>query len=146
MTDGTIYLDSTGQEMKGFHIHDGLGIHQVQQAGVQVGIIIGRSSEVVTHRAHELDILEVHQNAVDKIKVYDELLKRYDLTDTEMGYVGDDIIDLPILERVGLAVAVANASPLVKRRVHWVTKKPGGQGAIREVTDLILNSRTKAKV
>ncbi len=143
MTDGTIYLDGEGREMKGFHIHDGLGIHQAQKAGIRVGIITGRSSHVVTARARELDISEIHQNALDKIKVYDHLLKKYSLVDSDMAYMGDDVIDLPILNRVGLSVAVANAIPRVKKSVNWVTQKPGGQGAVREVTDLLLAARSR---
>ena len=141
MTDGTIYLTDSGKEMKGFHIHDGFGIHQLQKSGVTIGIITGRASEVVSLRARELGISEVHQDAVDKIIVYDDLLQKYGLKDSEMAYVGDDLIDLPILERVGLAVAVANAVPEVKKRVHWITEKSGGQGAVREVTDFLMSSR-----
>lgn len=141
MTDGTLYLTDSGGEMKGFHIHDGFGIHQLQKSGIPIGIITGRASEVVSLRARELGISEVHQGAVEKIIVYDGLLQKYGLKDSEVAYVGDDLIDLPILERVGLAVAVANAVPEVKKRVHWITEKPGGRGAVREVTDFLMSSR-----
>ena len=141
MTDGTIYLDSAGREMKAFNIYDGSGIYQVQKAGIQVGIITGRTSPIVESRARELGISEVHQNAIEKLAVYNKLLKKYDLTDTEMAYIGDDVIDLPVLKRVGLAVASANAHSLVRKQVDWVTRKSGGQGAVREVTDLLLAAR-----
>jgi len=141
MTDGTIYIDADGRETKAFNIYDGSGIHMVRKAGVRVGIITGRQSAIVDFRAQELGIEEVHQRVLDKIKVYDELLRKYDLQDFQMAYIGDDVIDLPILERAGLSVAVPNAHPEVKGRVDWVTQKEGGSGAVREVTDLLLLSR-----
>jgi 3-deoxy-D-manno-octulosonate 8-phosphate phosphatase (KDO 8-P phosphatase) len=142
MTDGTIYIDADGRETKAFNIYDGSGIHMIRKAGVRVGIITGRQSAIVDYRAQELGIAEVHQRVLDKIKVYDELLRKYDLQDFQMAYIGDDVIDLPILERAGLSVAVPNAHPDVKRRVDWVTQKAGGSGAVREVTDLLLMART----
>ncbi len=141
MTDGTIYLDSDGRETKAFNIYDGSGIHLARKAGIQVGIITGRQSTIVAHRARELEITEVHQKILDKLKVYDGLLLKYGLKDSEMAYIGDDVIDLPVLARVGLSVAVQNAHPDVKARVDWVTQKAGGYGAVREVTDLLLAVR-----
>ncbi|HTN44515.1 MAG TPA: HAD-IIIA family hydrolase [Nitrospiria bacterium] len=141
MTDGTIYIDADGRETKAFNIYDGSGIHMLRKAGVRVGIITGRQSTIVDFRAQELGIAEVHQRVLDKIKVYDELLRKYDLKDFQMAYIGDDVIDLPILKRAGLSVAVPNAHPDVKGRVDWVTQKAGGAGAVREVTDLLLFSR-----
>jgi 3-deoxy-D-manno-octulosonate 8-phosphate phosphatase (KDO 8-P phosphatase) len=145
MTDGTIYIDADGRETKAFNIYDGSGIHMIRKAGVRVGIITGRQSAIVDYRAQELGIAEVHQRVLDKIKVYDELLRKYDLQDFQMAYIGDDVIDLPILERAGLSVAVPNAHPDVKRRVDWVTQKAGGSGAVREVTDLLLRARTSQR-
>ena len=142
MTDGTIYLDADGRETKAFNIYDGSGIHLVRKAGLEVGIITGRESAIVEHRARELGITEVHQRILDKLTIYDQLLRKYGLRDSAMAYIGDDIIDLPILERVGLSVAVPNAHPDVKRRVDWITQKAGGYGAVREVTDLLLAART----
>jgi 3-deoxy-D-manno-octulosonate 8-phosphate phosphatase (KDO 8-P phosphatase) len=141
MTDGTIYLDADGRETKAFNIYDGSGIHLARKAGIQVGIITGRQSTIVAHRARELEITEVHQKILDKLKVYDGLLLKYGLKDSEMAYIGDDVIDLPVLARVGLSVAVQNAHPDVKARVDWVTQKAGGYGAVREVTDLLLAVR-----
>lgn len=141
MTDGTIYLDADGRETKAFNIYDGTGIHLIRKAGVQVGIITGRQSTIVEYRARELEISEVHQKILDKLKVYDALLRKYGLQDSEMAYMGDDVIDLPVLERVGLSVAVPNAHPDVKNRVDWVTQKAGGYGAVRELTDLLLIAR-----
>ena len=141
MTDGTIYLDSEGRETKAFNIYDGSGIHMIRSVGLNVGIITGRDSPIVSYRAKELGITEVHQKALDKLKVYDHILGKYQLKDSDMAYIGDDIIDLPVLDRVGLSVAVTNAHPDVKHRVDWVTQKPGGHGAVREVTDLLLSVR-----
>lgn len=141
MTDGTIYIDADGRETKAFNIYDGSGIHLVRKAGVEVGIVTGRQSAIVEFRARELGIAEVHQMILDKIKIYDQLLRKYGLQDFEMAYIGDDVIDLPVLKRVGLSVAVPNAHPDVKERVDWITRKAGGYGAVREVTDLLLAAR-----
>jgi len=141
MTDGTIYLDTDGRETKAFNIYDGSGIHLLRKSGVNVGIITGRQSTIVAHRARELEITEVYQKILDKLKVYEELLLKYGLRDSEMAFIGDDVIDLPVLERVGLSVAVPNAHPDVIRQVDWVTQKAGGYGAVREVTDLLLSVR-----
>jgi len=141
MTDGTIYIDADGRETKAFNIYDGSGIHLLRKAGVEVGIVTGRQSAIVDYRARELGITEVHQMILDKIKIYDQLLRKYGLQDFEMAYVGDDVIDLPVLKRVGLSVAVPNAHPDVKVGVDWITRKAGGYGAVREVTDLLLAAR-----
>jgi 3-deoxy-D-manno-octulosonate 8-phosphate phosphatase (KDO 8-P phosphatase) len=141
MTDGTIYIDADGRETKAFNIYDGSGIHLVRKAGVEVGIVTGRQSAIVEFRARELGIAEVHQMILDKIKIYDQLLRKYGLQDFEMAYIGDDVIDLPVLKRVGLSVAVPNAHPDVKEHVDWITRKAGGYGAVREVTDLLLAAR-----
>ncbi len=141
MTDGTIYLDAEGRETKAFNIYDGTGIHLLRKAGIQIGIITGRQSTIVEHRARELEITEVHQKILDKVKVYDAILLKYGLQDSEVAYMGDDVIDLPVLERVGLSVAVPNAHPDVKNCVDWVTQKGGGYGAVRELSDLLLAAR-----
>ena len=141
MTDGKIYLDSEGRETKAFNIYDGSGIHMIRKAGLEVGIITGRESRVVDFRARELGITEVHQKILEKIKVYEQLLEKYKMKDEEMAYIGDDIIDLTILKRVGLSIAVPNAHLEVRDCVDWVTQNPGGHGAVREVTDLLLSVR-----
>ncbi len=138
LTDGKIYVMDNGQEFKAFDIHDGQGISLLHRAGIRVGIISGRSSPAVRVRAKELAISEVHEGVSDKLKVYEEILARHGLGDSSVAYVGDDLIDRPILERVGLSVAVANAHAAVQGVVHWVTSKSGGAGAIREVADFIL--------
>ena len=143
MTDGTIILDKQGNETKAFHVRDGLGIKLAQKAGIIIGIITGRSSEVVNVRARELDIREVHQGAREKIAVYDLLVSKYGLRDEEVAYIGDDIVDVSIFKRVGFAAAVADADPSVKPHVDMITKTEGGRGAVREVINLILKNRAK---
>jgi len=143
MTDGRIILDNQGNENKAFHVRDGHGIKLAQKAGITVGIITGRSSQVVDIRAKELGISEVHQGAKDKIAVYDSLVARYGVRDDEVAYIGDDVVDLDVLKRVGLAAAVADCDPSVRPYVDLVTRVPGGRGAVREVINLILKSRGK---
>ncbi len=145
MTDGSIILDSSGKETKAFHVRDGHGIKLAQRAGIIVGLITGRSSEAVNVRARELGIEEVHQGAREKILVYDELVAKYGLRDGEVAYVGDDVVDMAVLKRAGLAVAVADCDPLVKPHVDLVTKTGGGRGAVREVINLILKYQDKMR-
>lgn len=144
MTDGTIYLDNDGCETKAFNIYDGSGIHHARKLGIQVGIITGRKSRIVSHRAKELGITEVHQGVLNKIKVYDQILSNYSLKDEDVAFIGDDIIDLPVLSRVGFSVSVPNAHPEVRKKVDWVTTRAGGHGAVREVTDLLILARDPA--
>ena len=143
LTDGKIYLGDDGREMKIFDLHDGHGIKLLHRAGIQVGIISGRSSASVDIRAKQLAIQEIHQGVVDKIKVYEEILHRYRLKDEEVAYMGDDLVDLPLLRRVGLSVVVANAHDAVKSNVDWITKRGGGGGAVREVVDYLLKAQGK---
>jgi 3-deoxy-D-manno-octulosonate 8-phosphate phosphatase (KDO 8-P phosphatase) len=145
MTDGRIILDSRGNETKAFHVRDGHGIRLLQKAGIVVGIITGRSSEVVNIRARELGIPEVHQGAKDKIAVYEEIVSKYNLQDDEVAYVGDDEVDLSIFKRVGFAAAVADADPCVKPHVHLVTRSAGGRGAVREVINFILKNKGRQR-
>lgn len=140
MTDGRIILDNQGIETKAFHVRDGRGIRLLQQAGIMVGIITGRSSEVVNVRSRELGINEVHQGAKNKLTVYEMILARHGLQDDEVAYLGDDDVDIPVLDRVGLAAAVADADPCVHGHVHFTTKAKGGMGAVRELVNLILKS------
>lgn len=138
LTDGRIIYDNQAVETKAFDVKDGHGLKLVQRAGIQVGIITGRSSQVVAHRAAELDITIVHQGAKDKLIPYEKVLADLGMRDEEVAYVGDDVVDLPVLRRVGLAVTVADAVEDVKPYVHYVTQRCGGRGAVREVCDLIL--------
>jgi 3-deoxy-D-manno-octulosonate 8-phosphate phosphatase (KDO 8-P phosphatase) len=143
LTDGRIVLDNHGNELKAFHVRDGHGIKMAQQAGIIVGIITGRRSEVVNIRAHELGIQEVHQGAHEKISTYDSILGKYGFCDDDVAYMGDDVVDVDIFKRTGFAVTVADADPSVKPYVDMVTKTAGGRGAVRELINFILKHRVQ---
>ncbi len=141
LTDGNIILDNEGNEFKAFHVRDGHGIKMLIRAGIQVAIISGRQSKVVERRAQELGITEVYQKCYDKTDAYERIKKKFSLKDVEVAYVGDDIVDLPLMRRVGLSFAVADSSDEVKSHATAVTKNRGGRCAAREVTDLILKAK-----
>ncbi len=141
MTDGRIIFDSNGIESKFFNVKDGHGIKLVQRAGIEVGIVSGRKSEVATIRAAELGIVRVFQGAHDKLAVYREILEDTRLTDAQVAFMGDDLIDVPVLRRVGFAAAPADAVEEVLPHAHFVTRNRGGWGAVREVCDLILKGQ-----
>lgn len=141
LTDGRIILDNSGNEYKAFHVRDGHGIKMLIKAGIRVAIITGRSSKVVDIRARELGIKDVFQKCTDKTAAYASLLDSYGLHDDQVAFVGDDIVDGPVMVRVGLPVVVADADPEIRRFGLLKTKKAGGRGAVREVTDLILKAQ-----
>lgn len=141
LTDGRVTFTSDGHEIKSFHIHDGHGIKQLFRAGIEVGILSGRSSLIVERRAKELGISEVHQGIDDKLSTYEAMIARRQWRDHHVAYVGDDLPDLPVMKRVGFAVAVRNGHDLVKRSAHYITTLRGGEGAVREVSDLLLRAR-----
>ena len=140
LTDGGLYFGPDGAEWKRFHVHDGTGIRAVRQAGIQVALVSGRSSQTVERRAAELEVNYVIQGEADKGRALGQLRAEAGLPDAAVAAVGDDLADLPMLEAVGLAVAVADAHPRVKTAAHWVTAASGGQGAVREVCDLLLET------
>ena len=141
LTDGGITFLSGGAEAKSFNTQDGLGINLLQESGVPVGIITARSSEAVERRARDLGLAHVYQGKLDKLTVFETILKETGLRPPQTAYMGDDWIDLPILNRVGFAAAPANAVAEVRQRVHYTTERSGGRGAVREVCDLILEAR-----
>lgn len=141
LTDGRIFYSADGVETEAFFVRDGLGLRMAQQAGLLTAILTGRMSGAVTHRAKELGISEIHQGVLNKLEVYEMLLQRYGLTDEAAAYVGDDLNDLPLLGRAGLSAAPADAAPAVRAKVAYVTTRPGGCGAVREVIDLILKAQ-----
>jgi len=149
LTDGRIYYVPRPQggltETKTFHSRDGLGLRIAHAAGLKTGIISGRGSPVVEHRAKELGIHFLQQGALAKLAPYQKILRAAGLRDEEVCFVGDDIVDLPILKRVGLAVGVGDGHPLLRRHVHYWTKNPGGRGAVRETIELILQAQGKWK-
>lgn len=143
MTDGGIYFSERGDELKKFNTHDGYGITKLQKSGVKVGILTGRSSQLVARRAHELGIVEVHQGLENKIEVYEQIKKKLHLDDGEIAYIGDDEPDVTIMKKVVFAACPADAVAVVRRQVDFVCKNRGGEGAVREVVDLILESRSR---
>ena len=140
LTDGKIYLGANEQEFKAFNVKDGKGIKLLQEAGIEIAIITGRQSQAVTRRAQELAIKETHQGIADKIEVFNQLLERYNLDKSQVAYIGDDVNDLEILKQVGLSASVRDGVDLVKKEVDYVTRMIGGQGAVRELAELILNA------
>jgi 3-deoxy-D-manno-octulosonate 8-phosphate phosphatase (KDO 8-P phosphatase) len=147
LTDGRIYLqsqpDGSALEMKAFHAHDGAGLKLARGMGLRTGVITGRDSAAVERRTRELDMEFVYQNRGEKLPAYEEILRISGLQDPDIAYIADDLPDLPVLARVGLAVAVANAAPEVKAAAHYVTRRAGGDAAAREVVELILKAQGK---
>ena len=141
LTDGRIELLENGDESKTFHTRDGHGIVLMHRAGLSTGIISGRSSTLVERRAHELGMKHVRQGTWDKIKDYQELIAEAGVGEDEAAFIGDDVTDIPLMERAGFAVAVADAVPETLAAAHFVTKNSGGFGAVREVCELILKAQ-----
>jgi len=138
LTDGSLFLDNRGEEYKAFNSRDGHGLKMLQRNGVAVGIITGRNSQIVAHRTKELGIAHVRQGCADKFPVYEDLLHELKLSHDQVGFVGDDVVDLPIMLRVGFAVSPQDGHFLVKRHAHWVTPSTGGRGAGRDVCELLM--------
>ena len=144
LTDGRLFYCDDGTESKVFHTRDGHGIKSLLADGITVAVISGRQSESVTKRMRELGVNLVFQGISDKLPTYESLLDQTQLKDAQVAYVGDDLPDLPVMRRVGLPVAVADAHPQLLDIAAWRTRLPGGRGAAREVCDLILAARTPA--
>jgi len=141
MTDGGIIYDVNGIETKTFNVKDGHGIKMLQRYGIEVGIITGRTSPVVDFRARELAIELVYQGALKKLESYDDVKQKTGLADSQIAYMGDDVIDVPVMRRVIFAAAPADALIEARNAAHYVTVSAGGRGAVREVCDLILKGR-----
>jgi 3-deoxy-D-manno-octulosonate 8-phosphate phosphatase (KDO 8-P phosphatase) len=141
LTDGAIIIDDNGVETKRFHVRDGHGITLLKRSGIEVGFITARSSNVVRLRAKELGVRLVYQGIQSKGHAYTAIKRKTGFKDEEIAYVGDDALDLPILEQSGLAVAVQDCWPGLKGRVDYVTEATGGNGAAREVSELLLKTR-----
>ncbi len=141
LTDGGIVVSPLGEEIKRFDVRDGQGIKLLIQAGLQVGLLTARSSQAVRHRARDLGIRMVYQKVSNKLEAYEKIKKKTGLTDPEIAYVGDDIGDLPVLRRAGLAVAVRDAARDLKGKVDYLTRHGGGRGAVREVVEIVLQSQ-----
>jgi 3-deoxy-D-manno-octulosonate 8-phosphate phosphatase (KDO 8-P phosphatase) len=143
LTDGSIIYNENGDEIKVFNARDGLGIRLLQKAGIHVGIVTGRSSQALLHRCRNLGIELVYDDVRDKSAVLDEILKQLKISAQEIAFVGDDLIDLPVMRRVGLPIAVADAHELVMESALWTTAARGGQGAVREVCEALLKAQKK---
>lgn len=141
LTDGTIVVHASGDEAKTFSIRDGAAIVWAKRAGLEIGLISGRPSGATARRAAELGLRIVSQAGPDKLQAFQAIMAAEGLRDREVAYMGDDVLDLPILTRVGLATAPADAAPEVRQRVHWVSSLGGGRGAVREVLELLLRVR-----
>ncbi len=141
LTDGTLWLDAQGVELKGFSIRDGLAVRLWQRAGHRFGLVTARSSQAVKLRAAELGITLLRQGSEDKLAVVREVLEQQNLEPDKVCYIGDDLPDLPVLRYVGLGVAVADAAPELRQAAHLVTQAPGGRGAVRETVEVILKAQ-----
>lgn len=141
LTDNRLYFDNAGNELKAFNTSDGLGLKAVQAAGVELALITGRTSSIVANRAASLGIRHVFQGRDDKLSAWRQLLQTTGVEEADTAYAGDDWIDLPILARAGLAVSVPNGDAAVRERAHWVTPRAGGEGAVRDLCNLILTAK-----
>ena len=138
LTDGGLFLDNHGEEYKAFNSRDGHGLKMLQRNGVAVGVITGRTSQIVAHRTKELGIAHLRQGCADKLPVYEDMIRELGFKPEQTGFVGDDVVDLPIMRRAGFAVSPSDGHFLVKRLAHWVTPSAGGRGAGRDVCELLM--------
>jgi len=141
LTDGGLFVSAGGEEIKRFHVHDGLALVAARRAGLQIAILSSRASAAVTRRMTELGVGEIHQGVTDKAGALDALRERLGLAVGEVAMMGDDLPDLPAMARAGLALAPANAAAEVRRAAHWVARRRGGDGAVREAVEMLLKSR-----
>ncbi len=140
LTDGTLIYDANGVALKGFHVHDGLGLKLLMKQGITVAIITKCKAKATIARMRDLGIEHVYTGVDDKMAAYNDLLAKLNLDDSAVAYVGDDLPDLALLRRVGLGIAVANATPLLLQYADWITERKGGKGAVREICDRLLNA------
>ncbi|GKX56468.1 3-deoxy-D-manno-octulosonate 8-phosphate phosphatase [Leminorella grimontii] len=143
MSDGLIYMGNHGEELKAFSVRDGYGIRCLLTSGVEVAILTGRKDKLVAERAKTLGIAHLYQGLSDKLVPFNKMLHELSLAPEQVAYIGDDLIDWPVMAQVGLAVAVADAHPWLLTKAHFVTRTPGGRGAVRELCDLILQAQGK---
>ncbi len=141
LTDGSLFLGDDGQEYKAFHSQDGHGIKMLQKYGVRCAIITGRTSQVVEHRMRNLGIDLIYQGQENKLEGFAHLLERVGLPAEAVAYMGDDVVDLPVMRKVGLAIAVSDAHPWVLRHAHWQTPRAGGRGAARDACEMLMDAR-----
>ncbi|MCK5256479.1 MAG: HAD-IIIA family hydrolase [Deltaproteobacteria bacterium] len=145
LTDGKIIYNDRGEEIKAFDVKDGHGIKLLMRSGMEIALITGRKSEVVLHRARDLGIEQVYQKVTNKMEVYEKILNDKKLEDENVGFVGDDLVDIPVLKRVGFSAAVLDAVSEVKEIADYIASKKGGGGAVREICELLLKAQNKWK-
>ena len=143
LTTGEVVMHADGSESKGFHIRDGAGIVWAQRVGLIVGLLSARSSGATAHRAAQLAVRIVEQGVKSKLATYEQIIRDARVTDAEVAYMGDDLLDLQVLSRVGLSAAPADAAPEVRERVDWVSNANGGRGAARELVELVLRAQQR---
>lgn len=141
LTDGSFMIGDDGQQYKAFYTKDGQGLRMMQDSGITVGIITGRNSNVVALRMKELGVEHVYQGQRDKVGAFEDMIAKAGVSKDEVAYVGDDVIDLPVMRRVGLSIAVRDAEPIVKQYAHWITPREGGRGAVRDVCEFIMQQQ-----
>ena len=141
LTDGNLIVGDDGQEYKAFFSKDGLGMKMLQQTGVKIAVITARTSNVVIHRMESLGIKHIYQGQLEKLPAFEKILTELDLSAEQAAYVGDDVIDLPVMLKAGLAISVQDAHPLAIEHSHWQTPRNGGRGAARDVCELIMQAQ-----
>jgi 3-deoxy-D-manno-octulosonate 8-phosphate phosphatase (KDO 8-P phosphatase) len=141
LTNGNLFITDAGEEFKAFYSQDGHGMKMLQATGLQLAIVTGRTSRSVELRAQNLGVGILYQGVDDKLAVFEQILATFGFEQESCAYMGDDLVDLPVMRRCGLAVAVPDAPPLVKSRAHYVTRQPGGRGAVRELCEIIMHAQ-----
>jgi 3-deoxy-D-manno-octulosonate 8-phosphate phosphatase (KDO 8-P phosphatase) len=141
LTDGSLTYSAAGEETRRFHVRDGLALVEAQRAGLAIAVISGRASPAVTRRLSELGVREIHQGVADKGQALAELVARLGVEAGEVAVMGDDLPDLPLMRQAGMALAPADAVAEVRRAAHWVSRRPGGAGAVREAVEMLLRAR-----
>jgi len=141
LTDGSLFYGDQGEEYKAFYSKDGLGMKLLMRTGVHIGIITARKSQLVKHRMDSLGIEHLYQGRLDKLNAFDDLIQKLDLSYEQTSFVGDDVVDLPVMNKVGLSITVDDAHPMVKEQAHWQTPLPGGRGAARNACELIMQAQ-----
>jgi 3-deoxy-D-manno-octulosonate 8-phosphate phosphatase (KDO 8-P phosphatase) len=146
LSDGLLHIDNFGNELKSFHVQDGMGLKLLMAAGIQVAVITTSINDVIDHRMKQLGVIHYYKGQVDKRDAYQQLKQKLGYNDEEFAYIGDDLPDLPLIQTVGLGVAVRNAVSQVLEFADWRTEQTGGRGAVRELCDLILNAQNKTEL
>lgn len=141
LTDGTIWWHSPGEWRRNFNIYDGFGVRELVQKGFIVAMITGSNSEDIRERKEKLNIHYIYEGVEDKIPSYEDFLKKTNLKDSEVAYIGDDLLDIPVLKRVGFSASVPTAMPEAKKAAMYITKKDGGKGAVRELCDMLIAAK-----